>query len=264
MSSVSRSVQPGGVKKYGKIGALDDGPEPFAVLASEVPRSENSIPRTSAVSQDDGRDVPEFVPSRREVRLMAYSLVEALREIGMDVDNVYDLVDTSARYEQGVPVLMEWLPKATGLNEQEGIARALTVPWASEAVPVLIASFEDAHAKGGELSWVYGNAIGVAWKPEHLDGILEIVEDRRFGTARAMIIYGLAKRKNARVADVIVDLLDDKSVRKQVLHYLLRRPDPRALGWLKDVAEGHADPVVASQAERALVKLRLSGLLCIT
>lgn len=241
------------------MGALDGDPGAFAVSSkrqSDVPRSENSIPGTSEVSQNDRHDVPKPASSWLEVHLMADSLVQALAEIDIKVNDVYDLVNSSARYDEAVPTLMEWLPKATGLNEQEGIARALTVPWASEAVPVLVESFEDAHAKGGELSWVYGNAIGVAWKPEHLDGILDIVEDRRFGSARAMIIYGLAKRKNARVADAVVGLLDDDSVRKQVLHYLLRRPDPRAANWLKDLAEGHADPIVASQAERALAKLR--------
>lgn len=141
-------------------------------------------------------------------------------------------------------------------NEQEGSTRALSVPWASAAVPVLVEQFEDAHAKGGGLGWVYGNAIGVAWMPEHLNEILKIVEDGSFDRARSMIIYGLAKRRDPRVTDVIMGLLDDETVSRQVLCYLLCHPDPRAIAWLERLVAGHGDPMIVSQAKRALAKLQ--------
>ena len=64
-----------------------------------------------------------------------------LAAVGVHVESVYDLVNTAARYDAAVPVLIKWLPIATGFNEKEGVARALAVPWASEAFPALMAEY---------------------------------------------------------------------------------------------------------------------------
>lgn len=73
------------------------------------------------------------------------SLVQDLAAIGIVVDDVYELVNSGARYDAAVPVLAKWLPRATGFNEQERIARSLWVPWANSAAPALIDQFKRAQ-----------------------------------------------------------------------------------------------------------------------
>lgn len=184
------------------------------------------------------------------------SLVQDLAAIGIVVDDVYELVNSSARYDAAVPVLAKWLPRATGFNEQEGIARALSVPWANYAVPALIDQFKRAQFVDPVLAWVCANAIGVAWAPEHLDEVLEIATAREYGKSRDMVVFGLSKRRNPKIADVLLNLLDDEDVLDSVLRCLIKRPDKRAREILERLVGGHENLEVRELAARALAKLK--------
>jgi len=67
-----------------------------------------------------------------------------LREVGLDVKSVWDLINAPARYEQAIPVLLQHLRLPYSDRIREGIARALAVPDARHAWPTLVAEFKNA------------------------------------------------------------------------------------------------------------------------
>src|SRR5262245_53969233 len=55
-------------------------------------------------------------------------IVEGLRAIGLKVDSVWDLVNTSVPYPEAIPVLLAHLQREYPDRVREGVARALAVP----------------------------------------------------------------------------------------------------------------------------------------
>lgn len=119
-----------------------------------------------------------------------------LRDAGIMVESVYDLVNTSVSYPDAIPILLEAL--SSGIEHagtEEGVIRALTVREAKgKAAPVLIREFY--RTANPILRWVIGNAMTVVATEEDFDEIVRIIEDKENGDARQMFIFALGNFKN--------------------------------------------------------------------
>lgn len=190
-------------------------------------------------------------------------LVRDLREAGVPVSDVWELVNARVQYQAAIPVLIDWLrdfdarvrgPGRSGVRE--GLVRALTVPAARPAAaPVLIGEFKKAsdYSDTG-LGWVIGNALSVVAGDSVFGQIAELAADRRYGRARQMIVWGLGRSKHPGAVPLLIGLLDDPDV---VAHAVM------ALGKLKPTGVrppverllDHPQALVRREAKKALARL---------
>src|SRR5262249_50443430 len=124
-------------------------------------------------------------------------LARDLRDAGVPVSDLWELVNARAQYKAAVPVLIDWLgnvearvPGPGGAKVREGLVRALSVPAARPAAaPVLIEEFRKAaDPPDAGLGWVAGNALSVVADDSVFDQIAALAQDRGYGKARQMIV----------------------------------------------------------------------------
>jgi hypothetical protein len=143
-------------------------------------------------------------------------LIADLNAVGVVVETVWDLVNTSASYHPAIPALTHHLSMPYSLRIKEGIARALTVPYGgSAALDAAIEEFERQNADSEvSLKWTLGNAIAVLATPPDADRLISLVMNRSNGKARDMIILALPRlvEDKVRLKDILRELKQDKEV----------------------------------------------------
>lgn len=140
-------------------------------------------------------------------------VVKALQNVGIEVQSVYDLVNSPRSYDAAIPVLLNLLPEIEDERVKEGIVRALTVKEARGlASRPLLHEFKSAAPSQWILKWVIGNALSVVADDEVFEEIVELVKDKGHGKAREMVVLALANMKNPRAVDVLMELLKDEEV----------------------------------------------------
>lgn len=142
-------------------------------------------------------------------------IVKALRENGIEVSSVYDLVNRPS--SRAIPVLMRFLDEDLEPAIKEGVVRALSIKPASRvAIRPMINAFKRPNLPDS-LRWAIGNAIEVLATEDVLPELLQLVGDKRYGRARQMVVLAIGKLKSARtntdVLDALIRLLEDEEVR---------------------------------------------------
>ena len=186
-------------------------------------------------------------------------ICEVLQGQGFEVSSVYDLVNTSERYDAAMPVLAEWLPRVKSDRIKEGVARALTVKGASpEVLAVLLTEFEsymaDTPSKEGT-KWAIGNAISEVAEKQHVDAIRRLARDARHGKSRDRLVFALGKLKVEESIDDLLELLDDADVRLPAMMALVKLGAREAIDKIASLIDDR-DPNVRREARKALDKLK--------
>jgi len=148
-------------------------------------------------------------------------LVKALREVGVSVNSVWDLVNTTEPYPAALPVLLEHLSRSYHPVTLEGIARALAVrdPFTIEhAWPVgldlylkitrkqIVEEPDMLRLQGGLAAM-----LSVLYTEDRLLQVFELIKDPRNGDSRGFFIYGLGEfRKNPKVKEFLESLHNDR------------------------------------------------------
>lgn len=149
-------------------------------------------------------------------------VVNALHEVGVQAQTIWDLVNSGATYRNAIPALLDLLPSIGDRKVKEGIVRALTVPEARKlATMPLIAEM---RASGGDetLGWAIGNALSVVVTPEDeaFDDLAALLRDKKLGRARQMLPEALARTKDSRALGVLLEVLSQEEITGHVLHAL--------------------------------------------
>jgi HEAT repeat protein len=195
------------------------------------------------------------VAARDEYMEAAAPLMAELMSSGYEVGSL-EVLAQSKIYKDAVPILVKWLPDTTNLRVKESIVRALSVPWAKpHAVAALLAEFRCTpdSAKTG-LKWTIGNALEVLATDDVFEDIVELVQDKRHGTARQMLVSALGKMKNPRAVDVLVGLLDDDEVVGHALIGLKKLKAKQARIHIERLVN-HPKAWVRKEAKQALAKI---------
>jgi HEAT repeat protein len=166
-------------------------------------------------------------------------------------------------FEAAAPVLVDWLPRVKTALVKERIVRSLTgeeaaIPLALEP---LVTEFRRADADG--LKWAIGNALATLADDSIADELVELAQDRRHGRSREMLMDALARTKDERALDVLVELVDDDDVAGHAIS-ALRRLGPRsslpylerARPSLERQATDGKTPLARRQANAALARLK--------
>jgi len=163
-------------------------------------------------------------------------LIAALRDAGVHVASVWDLVNTRAPYPSAIPILLEHLSRSYPERVREGIARALAVPEAHHGWATLLTAFRtetDATTHG--VKWALACALGAAATDDELAEVSQLLRDRSLGRNRAPLLQVLARSQRAEAAELLQELLaepelvDDvkKALRSQRVRKTPRRVSTR-------------------------------------
>ena len=190
-------------------------------------------------------------------REAARPVLADLAAIGIEIQALADLPGRG-NYREAIPVLVKWLPQIEDVAIKTGIVRALTVPWATAAVPMLVREFRREGEVPPSLRWAIGNALEVLASDQIADEMMQIAVDQRYGTARQMVVLGLGKLKNPRVVDVLLGLLQDEDVVGHAVDALGALRAQQARGRLEQLLS-HPKAWVRKEAKKALAKIDKAG-----
>lgn len=153
----------------------------------------------------------------------AEGVLRELRTVGFDVQSVGELRKRRS-YKKAVPVLARWLPRLADKAVKEDVIRTLSVPWARDAVPVLLKEYRDAlegDPAGTGLRWAVANGLEVLATDEVFDDVVELLHLGP-GASRQMLVLALAKMTRPEAVEVLVNLLDDEEVSGHVVSALAK------------------------------------------
>jgi hypothetical protein len=179
---------------------------------------------------------PAFVERRRkneeehQRRVEAYAvaeapLVEELRKVGVSVTSVWDLVNSVDTPPQALPVLLKHLQDRYPDAIREGIARALAVPAAKFAWPVLVKLYE--QEQGRQTKDGLAVALANIADDETIDELISVIRDRRHGGSRVLLLSALGRSPLPRAQEALAQLADDPELYKEVQAILRRRGRPK-------------------------------------
>ena len=170
----------------------------------------------------------------QKLRIEEEPLLADLRAIGFDpgVDSVWDLVNTAEPYPEAIPVLLRHLTRPYSDRIKEGIARALAVPDAVHAWPILVAEYK--KAEEGQEDGVmrgYKDGLAVALAATATDAMLgeviSLIKDTSNGSTRIFFLGPLCESKNPLARQTIEELKDDPDLKKEIT--FLKKKEAMAL-----------------------------------
>lgn len=169
---------------------------------------------------------------------------------------------SASRFDEraAMPVLIKTLPNLTDATLIGAVAGHLRRPWARpHAFDALLAAFEAvAPQEPLGAGWHLGDALGTAATAQHVETLLRISQDRKYGAARQMIVHTLRRFKKAPgVSDTLLLLIDDPDVALHAMGALRSVIGARAaLPHLERVERERAGTTVGDQATREAKKAR--------
>jgi hypothetical protein len=150
----------------------------------------------------------------KEFKILEGPLLYDLKNIGVQVESVWDLVNTADKYPAAIPILLRHLPLPYHKRIKEGIIRALTVNYAGpEVLRELIKQFcEQTDNSANSLKWVLGNAISEVATPADAETVIALAMDPSHGDSRDSITQRLPRvvKNKARLNEVLQHLMRDK------------------------------------------------------
>ena len=147
------------------------------------------------------------------------AFLEDLRQVGVDVTDPWDLVNTRSSYRPAIPVLLRWLALADSdvpAHERdrfrEAVVRSLGVKEArGHAAPALVEEFRR-PGSSPDVRWAAGNALSVVADDGVFDDLVLLARDRSYGRAWEMLPLALARTKHPEAVQVLLELLDDDDI----------------------------------------------------
>jgi len=144
-------------------------------------------------------------------------IVTDLRQVGEEVESVWDLVNTTRPYPRAIPILLKHLGRPYPDRVREGIARALAVPGAKVGLGTLLELFSrdpDQTALGSKQT--IGRAIAAASDDEVLDDLIALVRDKKHGANRIALLDPLVRSSDPRAHSVLLELREDPELSHEV------------------------------------------------
>lgn len=163
-------------------------------------------------------------------RIEQEPILKELRGVGWNVKSVWELVNTSTRYAEAIPILLKHLSLPYSDRTREGIARSLAVPEPEvrKAWPMLVEEYRKAPMGWGikdpgsteelRLSAKDGLAcaLAVAVTDETMQELIDIIKDPRHGEYRVLLLSALRKSKMPIAKQAIEELASDPDLKKEI------------------------------------------------
>jgi hypothetical protein len=190
------------------------------ITASELLEELESDPEWVAARERQERERLAQVAVWRKAE---QPLVRELQEAGCKVETAWDLVNTAQPYPDVLPVLLEHLGRPYPDRVREGIARALAVRRdARFAWPALVSLYRREPA-GTDTKHGLAAALAAISDRSTLPELIELVEDRRHGASRVLLIRGLTRSRQPEARAAVARLQDDPEVGEEARHRVAAR-----------------------------------------
>ena len=174
---------------------------------------------------------PEFVAKaarREEARIVRETallsaqepLLDELRAVGVVVESVWDLVNTSMPYPGALSVLLDHFQRPYPASVREGIARALAVPAARFARNELVKLYQ--HESDPIVKEGLAVAVAATTADEDLEDLIALVRDDTCGQSRLLLLSALERSSDPRALSTLVALRSNPVFAKEI-PYILRR-----------------------------------------
>lgn len=180
-------------------------------------------------------------------------LVRDVKNIGINITSVWDLVNGPNDYTSALPILLRHLETAEDNWFKEGIVRALGVKNFACAVPRLIEEF--VQSDDDLFKWAIANTIETICRKEHLEQLLALMEDRRHGSSRQMIALALGKLKDPHSIPVLVKALSQEEVVGHVIRALGKVGDTSVIEAIQPFTE-HRTRWIRREAMKAIKRIQ--------
>jgi len=184
-------------------------------------------------------------------------IVTALRRVGVEVTDVWDLVNTRQAYPRAIPLLIDFIKEGSADRRTlEALVRALTVKEARGLAgrPLVQLFRSRPHEENNSLKWAIGNALSVVADESLLDDIITLVTDRQHGRSRQMLAEALGTMKSARAVEVLIELLEDEEVAGHAVTALGKLRARRARTLIERFLK-HPTTWIRNQAKQALARI---------
>jgi hypothetical protein len=174
------------------------------------PRTAEELLADPQVRAHQEASIREIRLAEEHARRETAQLRAELLAVGVEIDLIWDLVNTRDSYDPAVPILLEHLKRPYDPRTREGIARALTVkaakPYAEELIELFKAETDNSSHS---VKWAIGNALTVATRRELLPDIIELALDSRHGEARTSLLLILNRSKKPEAREALMRLVSD-------------------------------------------------------
>lgn len=174
-------------------------------------------------------------------------------ERGYLIDDINDLKRLSVENKDLIPCFLDLLVYFK--NEEDGkevIVRCLGVKGFKEVTSTLIEEFK--NAKGNLYRWAIGNSICNIQDKTSEKELLKLVTEKRYGTARQMIVYGLWIYNTEETKNILINLLSDEEVQGHALFALGKCGDERAIEHIMPFTQS-SNIRIRKEAEKAVKKI---------
>lgn len=178
---------------------------------------------------------PEFVAKQKErelalaERVARYREEQApialeLREAGIQIFFLSDLIKRSVPYPTAIPILLKHLVLPYSDVTRETLARILAVPDARHAWPILAAEYRRIP-NGVRLGAKGGLAVALAATATEnvMDELIAFAKDRSHGSSRLLLLRALRKSRSAAAKQAIEELAFDPDLEKEIASWRKRR-----------------------------------------
>jgi len=189
---------------------------------------------------------------REQTLLALQPLEEALNRVGYSSQKLQEALKSGRRYVEAVPVLLAWLPRLPEVAK-ESVVRYLSVQWAKpKAAPILIEEFKATSNDG--LRWTIGNALEIVADISVVDQMIGLAAERRFGSARQMVVVALGNFNDPKAENTALQLLNDEQVVGHAVIALRHMQSLKALPRLEEMKK-HPKAWVRSEAKKAVAAI---------
>lgn len=154
----------------------------------------------------------------KEWNQAAEPIVEALRDAGVKVQVVADLLDGRKLDPAIIPVLLEHVRRAEYPDQiRDMLLRALGSPVARPYWNELVELFEKNSAQlSPAIHYVAALALDGAFTDAKIDDVLRLAKDQRLSYARVPLLFTLRRSKDPRARMLLLELRDDPSIGSEV------------------------------------------------
>ncbi len=169
------------------------------------------------------RDLAERERERCEAALRRAEapLIDDVREAGVDIATVWDLVNTSAPYSALLPILLNHLRRPYPGAVRDGIARALAVPEARFCLGELIDRYRaerEERPKDGLAA-----AIGAVAVDGDLNDVIMLLREPENGPSRMLLLSALERSRAPQAKATLREFEHDPEIGKEVQRILSGR-----------------------------------------
>lgn len=180
---------------------------------------------------------PDYVARRKEIereaaergskyRIEEAPVVKALRDAGVEVGSVWDLVNTAKPYPKAIPVLVEQLGEPYSSSVREGIARALAVRDARSAWPILVDGYRKEQTLPGNRSGAKDGlavALSATVTDDTIDELIALAKDPSHGSTRLLLLRGIRRSRTPQAKQAIEELASDPQLSKEIASWKKRK-----------------------------------------